>query len=174
MPLLRARPLQSLIPEPDICSHHCHTLTASLMREEMYISKNLNPAEWSSAGQNPIGRGDIYGRNVRNETWIQIEGIASTYCTMEVLNKKTQRKHLKPWRKMRETQKDFRKKEESNDNNKQTKWQQWTSKSKNLKKRSGIGDIVAHLPLCCDTDFIFADRSFSPRFLHSLVPIHAL
>jgi hypothetical protein len=28
--------------------------------------------------------------------------------------------------------------------------------------------------LCCDTDFILADRSFSPRFLHSLVPIHAL
>ncbi len=45
---------------------------------------------------------------------------------------------------------------------------------KHLQKRGGIGDIVAHLPLCGHTDFILADRSFSAWLLHSLVSIHAL
>ncbi|CAJ1940794.1 unnamed protein product [Sphenostylis stenocarpa] len=43
---------------------------------------------------------------------------------------------------------------------------------KELKKRSGVGDIVANNALGCDSDLILVDWRLGLRLLHLLVPIH--
>lgn len=41
-----------------------------------------------------------------------------------------------------------------------------------LKKSGCICNVIPHLPLSSNTDFIFANRNFGPWFLHPLVPVH--